>query len=96
MKNTIQFSILIAALWISAGSAAQASTVILSSPDGSVSVEGELVAARSDAFVLKTALGMIEMDRSTTRCDGVDCPEPGAVFDVADQPERPPEAEFED
>ena len=73
-----------------------ASTVTLSSPDGSVSVEGELVAARSDAFVLKTALGMIEMDRSTTRCDGPDCPAPGAVFDVTDQPERPPEAEFED
>ncbi|MEL7515718.1 MAG: hypothetical protein AAFU82_10770 [Pseudomonadota bacterium] len=96
MKNTIQFSNLIAAFLIITGPAAQASTVTLSSPDGSVSVEGELVAARSDTFVLKTALGTIEMDRSTTRCDGADCPAPGAVFDLADRPERPPGAEFED
>jgi len=54
--------------------------VQLHANDGSMSIQGELVAYDKGVFRLKTALGDMAIDAATVRCEGAACPTPADVL----------------
>lgn len=48
--------------------------VRLHSPDGQVDMFGELLEVREDAFIIKTAVGPMSVERSKVLCEGATCP----------------------
>lgn len=56
--------------------AATAQTVTLESSDGSIRVEGRLIAVQNDQYILETATGRQEFSVHATLCSGAACPVP--------------------
>lgn len=48
--------------------------VRLHSPDGQVDMFGELLEVRENAFIIKTAVGPMSVERSKVLCEGASCP----------------------
>ena len=53
---------------------AAAQNIVLTAKDGSLTVQGTLVAARENEFVVRTNIGVVKVDRSTVVCKGSACP----------------------
>lgn len=56
-----------------------AGPVELSAPDGSFSLEGELLSHDGEFFRLKTAQGEVTVDGGALQCSGAGCPEPSEM-----------------
>ncbi|MCV6591697.1 MAG: OmpA family protein [Silicimonas sp.] len=58
--------------------------MVLSSPDGGLRVEGELIAVEGELFRLRTEAGEITLDGGALRCAGAACPAPETLLARAD------------
>ncbi|MFQ5622992.1 MAG: substrate-binding domain-containing protein [Paracoccaceae bacterium] len=62
------------ALIAASATAAQAMSISLVSPDGSISVSGELLDFDGETYRVRTAAGDVRVDASSVSCQGDDCP----------------------
>ncbi len=67
------------ALALAVAMPALAGPVQLTSPDGGITVEGELLSRDGELFRIETAFGPVTVDAGMMRCSGAGCPDPAAL-----------------
>ena len=60
-----------------------AGSVVLTTLDGSLSMEGELLSYDGEFLRIRTAFGAVTLDSSEVTCAGVDCPDPSGLVATA-------------
>lgn len=59
---------------------ATAAPVSLNSPDGAISLSGELISSDAEFYVINTVIGEVSIRRSMVECTGADCPQETPVL----------------
>lgn len=80
--NLLKQKLIAATCLMAAPFSALADTVTLTSPDGKISIVGDLVSFDDEALVLATNVGELRVMRALITCEGDSCPEPINVFDL--------------
>ncbi len=78
LQNKIALSLCLAVL----PSTLLADQVTVSSPDGSITISGELLSFDDNVLVLNTELGELRLARQATICEGAACPQSSVNLDM--------------
>lgn len=80
--NFLKQKLIVATCLITGPFGVLADTITLTSPDGKISIVGDLVSFDDETLILSTNVGELSILRALVSCEGEDCPEPVNEFDL--------------